>query len=406
MNKIIRTDYSERFYMDLAYEAMEQWKTLPELKKYFHQTGWIDFSGNGSELASIRENFRARGRDPTKDIPLDELREMFGGIYKHTDFSGVDGAYWNPEAGWCDASAATVEMMQAAVNRGVKYEIGNVARLVLGISGVDGVQLSDGRILTADKVLPCAGARTSSLMSPVEDHLQMDDSDRLEKQVMAACICVAHCLLGENDLVDLKSMPVTIYALDGDAQPPPGNLLKFTNSRSLTNTIVTPSGHRISVPPDRDQTVVSNKLKEETRTVCHKLFPQFTSRPEAYWRLCCDAITPSQDHLITKHPHPQLGNLYIAVGGSFHSYKFLPNIGKYIVNVLGGISNGQEADVRWAWKSGNLTGRGAHEEVYPARELRDLDDDVAVLPISERSTLSSSSTSMDGHVSGKMDKSR
>ena len=176
-------------------------------------------------------------------------------------------------------------------------------------------------------------------------------------------------------------MPVTIYGSYGDAQPPPGcSLLKITNSSSFTNTVVTPSGRKISAPPDRDQTRVSERLKKETRDmVTQRLFPQFTHRKEAYWRLCWDAVTPSQDHLITKHPHPKLNHLFFAIGGSFHSYKFLPNIGKYIVNVLHERSNGQEKDTNWAWKSGRLSGRGAHEKVYPTRELRGLEDDLAKL---------------------------
>ena len=60
------------------------------------------------------------------------------------------------------------------------------------------------------------------------------------------------------------------------------------------------------------------------------------------------------------------------MGGSFHSWKFLPIIGKYVVNVLNGVSNGEEKDRRWAWKDGRLQGRGAHEKVVPKRELQDL----------------------------------
>lgn len=40
--------------------------------------------------------------------------------------------------------------------------------------------------------------------------------------------------------------------------------------------------------------------------------------------------------------------LYIATGGSFHSWKFLANIGKYVVEMLGGSMNPATAQ-RWAW---------------------------------------------------------
>lgn len=384
ISKIFRADYHERFYMDLAYEALEQWKTSPELKKHFHQVGRVALGSKGSDLHSrVRDNFRARGRDPTKDVALGELRDVFGGIYAQTDLSAIDRADWNPEAGLCDAGAAAAELMQAAVDRGVKYETGDVARLMPGASGVRGVQLSDGRTFTADKVLLCAGAWTSSLMGPVEDHLQMDDESRFEHQAVAAGYSIAHYALGEQDVVDLKAMPVSVYGHTGDVQPfPHGNLLKVTNYRSVTNTIVTGSGHRTTVPPDRDQKIVPDRLKAENRGIIrHKLFPQFTSRPGVYWRLCWDAMTPSQDHVITKHPDPRLENLYVAVGGSFHSCKFLPNIGKYIVKVLTGVSNGPEHDRHWAWKQPGQTVCKVHAGVYPTRELRDVEDEHGALPV-------------------------
>lgn len=100
-------------------------------------------------------------------------------------------------------------------------------------------------------------------------------------------------------------------------------------------------------------------------------------REVSYWRLCWDSVTPTQFQLIAKHPDVRLSNLFMAIGGSFHSWKFLPVIGRYIVNVLKGISNGKENDQNWAWKDARwkMGGqRGAHEKSLPKRELRDLEE--------------------------------
>jgi sarcosine oxidase / L-pipecolate oxidase len=89
-----------------------------------------------------------------------------------------------------------------------------------------------------------------------------------------------------------------------------------------------------------------------------------------------DSITPSQNQLLTPHPHPALPNLFLAVGGSFHSYKFLPNIGAYMASVVreGTDSLPEEHRKMWAWKdiSKDNVGRGAHEKVVPRRDLKDL----------------------------------
>ena len=214
-------------------------------------------------------------------------------------------------------------------------------------------------------------------MTKLEDELDMGERGRFEQQARAAGVCVAHYQMHPTELDLLKEMPVTIYGDHGDAQPPPSNhLLKFTNGHSFTNTVTTQSGRRISAPPRQEQNMVPEKLQEETwEVITGKLMPQFTARPVAHWRLCWDAVTPSQDHLITKHPDPRLGNLFLAIGGSFHSYKFLPTIGRYVVNVLNGVSNGQDKDEHWAWKRGGASGRGAHEKAYPQRELKEFEDD-------------------------------
>jgi sarcosine oxidase/L-pipecolate oxidase len=59
-----------------------------------------------------------------------------------------------------------------------------------------------------------------------------------------------------------------------------------------------------------------------------------------------DASTPRHDFLICPHPHFE--SLYVATGGSFHGYKFLPVIGDYIVNMMKGTLD-DELKKRWAW---------------------------------------------------------
>jgi len=338
-----------------------------------------------SDLAErIRDVFRKRGHDPTSDVPLGEIgaRERWGGVLDGTKTDGFRDAYWNPEAGWCEADKATAALMHEAVKRGVEYVCGEVAELVLDHDRLAGVKTKQGELLTADQIVLATGAWTSALTTALEDRLAVADSDRVEKQVTAAGVCVAHYKMSEQQMQELTHMPVVVYGSNGEAIPPPGDcqLLKFTNAHTFTNTVTTSSGHKISVPPSRDQRVVSKKLRQETNEkMMRRVMPRFTAgmQPE-YWRLCWDAYTPSQDWLLSRHPHPRLQNLYFAVGGSFHSYKFLPTVGEYMVKVLGGEGNGAGMDKAWGWKSGRA-GRGAHEKTAPDRELSDLDDDVAKL---------------------------
>lgn len=53
--------------------------------------------------------------------------------------------------------------------------------------------------------------------------------------------------------------------------------------------------------------------------------------------------------------------------------RFLPNAGKYMLNVLNGESNGAEKDEAWCWKSGADWEVVRQKMVLEKRELRDLE---------------------------------
>ncbi|KAF2769087.1 hypothetical protein EJ03DRAFT_336447 [Teratosphaeria nubilosa] len=62
--------------------------------------------------------------------------------------------------------------------------------------------------------------------------------------------------------------------------------------------------------------------------------------------------------------------LYLATGGSFHSWKFMPTIGQYIVKMLHGELNEEQSN-RWAWDR-TASGGSALPEYIPARDLQDI----------------------------------
>ncbi|KAJ9259710.1 hypothetical protein DTO195F2_4831 [Paecilomyces variotii] len=360
INKIVRADYSKPFYVELAYEAMDAWRSFPFFRdaNVYHQTGWIMMDEKGSDLA------RKYGLDG-------------GGLLAQMDAREYGSYYWNPSAGWADAAKAVEVMMHEATKLGVKYEVGEAARIILEQGAVKGVETKDGRRRTAEKVLLATGAWTSQLMSTVEDELNMPDAERVENQVTAAGVCVAHFQLKPEEAALYRQLPVLIFGAKGEVLPPTDrDVFKFTNATSFRNTITTKTGHKISVPPDQEQSIVPLKLQEESIKLVRDRIPQIleNGRKVDYYRMCWDGITPNQSQLLTQHPDPRLSNLYLAVGGSFHSWKFLPTIGKYVANVLEGINNGPEKDKVWSWKHpSSLAERGAHEKVVPRRELRDLE---------------------------------
>lgn len=375
INKIVRADYSKPFYMDLAYEAMEAWTSSPILNPYFHQTGWVMLDEEDSDLADrIRQNFRASGRpDTSADISLEEVKAGWGGVLSGIDTTGYGKAYTNSSAGWADASAAVEAMMREAVQAGVNYEVGEITELLCDRNGLTGVRTADGRTFSGDKIVLATGAWTPWLLAPLEKRLRIAEADSIQKQIQAAGVCVAAFRLSGDEAQHYAQMPVLVYGAKGEVIPPnKDRLLKFTNANTFLHTLPHPATNEPFSVPAPHQDTVPEALKQQSIEIIRQRIPQILAngRVPDDWRICWDAVSPDQNQLIAQHPDPRLSNLYLATAGSFHSWKFLPNIGKYVVNVLGGKSNGHDKDEAWAWKRA-WVGRGAHEKILPKGEFKD-----------------------------------
>jgi len=219
VNKIIRADYSSSLYMELGLEAIEAWKNDPLFKDsgVYHQTGWIMMDEQGSDLAGrIRANFRDLfGSDPLQPMSEDEVRSGWGGVLKNADLSPFGSFFFNPLAGWADAGRALTIMANEVIRMGVRYQVGEATRLVLGKGGIKGVETKSGDLYSADKVLLCTGAWTSQLMSPVEAELKMPQTDRIESQASATGVCVAHFQLSDAERKLYDQLPVYVYGEQG-----------------------------------------------------------------------------------------------------------------------------------------------------------------------------------------------
>jgi sarcosine oxidase / L-pipecolate oxidase len=328
INRIIRPDYPNSLYCNLAWEAIHSWFWGLELQEFFRQHGGVMLTESKENHQKIKEVFKGRGYDQTEDIALDQLTkdERCKATLNGTATDGFHGAYWNPDAGWVNAAKATASYMHEAQKYGVNRVTAEVEKLVYDSGRITGVKTKDGQTLNADKVILASGAWTSSLLSPIEDALDIAEADRIERQIRAAGVVSAYYKATDDELELLNKSPVVMYGDRGQVIPasPENRLIKYTNSQTMfINTITTSSGHKISAPSDRSQYSVPEKLKQETHdVVISKVLPQFAKGKEAdHWRICWDARTPTQDWLMCRHPHEKLTNLYLAVGGSFQGYK-------------------------------------------------------------------------------------
>jgi sarcosine oxidase/L-pipecolate oxidase len=236
LNKIIRADYRDPFYMKLALEACAAWDADPLYAPHFHQSGMVfaenegkcdamlrnlaaldpaDFCvGSGSSSDNDDSDDCGSRETPAAATPLPpvaaarllsvgDARAAFASLAA-MNLQGAQRVYLNPQSGWADAAPALRDVAREAGERGVVFRRAEVAKLLLsderagrvakrsaaaaGGLSCRGVRTNDGVDIIAERVLVCAGAYTAKLLAdsgPREPALQA--GDRLVAAAALSC---------------------------------------------------------------------------------------------------------------------------------------------------------------------------------------------------------------------------
>jgi sarcosine oxidase/L-pipecolate oxidase len=116
LNKIIRADYQDIFYMSIALEAQEYWRSDPIYKAFYHESGMLYAEDKGMARASL-DNLNAVGEKYHAGIwNPEETRARVDGIFKDAKWDGVTETYFKPQSGWGEAD----RVLQSVIEAGVK----------------------------------------------------------------------------------------------------------------------------------------------------------------------------------------------------------------------------------------------------------------------------------------------
>ncbi|VBB84701.1 Putative Sarcosine oxidase [Podospora comata] len=374
-NKVIRADYTTLVYMNLALEALEKWTEDKLYQEFYHQSGlaWV---ADSEFYQSIINNYRQfhGSKHQVQLLSTQDVRNLWGGIHADAVYQDVKEVFYNKTGGWAEAANALRKVIDTAVREGVKYVEADVKKVLFDKDGsAIGVITEEGTPIHASHTVLATGAMTANILAdsaPTEPKLQ------LGSRMIAAAICSAMVKLDEREASLFKTGPVFANDLDtvigGSLPPNSDNQLKVYRDESFRNTVLhEASGQEISVPPSKpsyDQWDLSPGMKKEIRSSFEGIFGEKAKNWELFnYRICWDAVTPTQDPIICEHPHAK--QLFLVTGGSFHGYKFLPIIGKYVVEMLDGTLKPELAKI-WAWDKEN--NGEAHEGMFPTREMADV----------------------------------
>lgn len=374
-SRIVRSDYSDRAYSQLAAAAQEEWrKPGPQSwggEGRYSETGFLICADQGPEVYS--DGIKKTGLGYARDAYVNglELQDMEGlpkgsvvelnsrekiALASGTGAPFGDWGYLNKRSGWANAEKSMTWLYNRVVETGrVKFVGETVERLEIDGKKVTGAKLRNGTILQADLVVVAAGAWSPSLVDT-------------RAQAVATGQALAYTDINDREQARLANVPVLMNLTQSTFMiTPSNNVLKigrhgygYLNPKTISTALVVPKKEGDSPFPeitvsqpythlDNAKLCVPAEAERDLREGLRRMvpWPELKDRPWTHSRICWYTDTATGDFLITYHPH--WDGLFLATGGSGHGFKFLPVLGEKIADT---IENNYPADFvdKWCWK--------------------------------------------------------
>ncbi|KAJ4264206.1 hypothetical protein NW762_005400 [Fusarium torreyae] len=379
LNKIVRTEYDEPMYTQLALEALEAWRTS-EWDEIYHETGRITTTRGDKKaekfLRSSYENLKKAGH--TDKLEFIQGKEQ---IVKHVpqlgNAVGIENwkGLFNSLGGWVHARKALEKWAAESEQMGVKFvsgRNGTMTGLEVDATGsMTGIRVASGDVLRADHYILSTGAASPQVLPELSKHL------------WSKCWTLGHIELTEEEMSQWKGVPVIDnYELGFMFEPDPETKrIKICDNNPgyqyRTGTFVDETGNttHYSVPrysSDHMDDGIPHEAAAAINRFIDTVMPQFSGRPLVDARVCWCTDSPDAHWLIDRHP--KHASLLLATGDSGHAFKMFPILGHYIVSALEGHSEG----LRKEWAYCDRTAKAPSHR--PDTEVKDLRDVLGLKP--------------------------
>lgn len=353
-SRIIRADYSDPAYANLAALAQHEWRKQGKDdlggEGRYSESGLIVVYNKGEQgeayvrgsFENVSEMMRGAGdKDAIVELGSKEKIQKAVG----TGGGSGTGGYLNKRSGWADAEAGMRWLRKQVEATGrVEFLHAEVRELAKKGKKVTGVFLTDNSTINADLVVLATGAWTGKLTD-------------LRGRATATGQVLMYLELTAAEQEKLGKMPVLLNMSTGlFIIPPAKRILKvarhaygYSNPTLIKDPNSSGNVIEVSIPKtavDDPSQWVPKEGEDDCRRALREIIPSLGDRPFTHGRICWYTDTPKGDFLITYHP--DFDGLFLATGGSGHGYKFLPAIGDKIVDCINGKCPEEFKD-KWAW---------------------------------------------------------
>lgn len=296
--RIVRAAYADPLYVELAVASVALWRQIEREVRVdlLHVTGGIDY-GFPEELEQIAANCRAAG------VRVD-LLDRDEAIRRFPGFTFDGPVLHQPGTATVHAERAVAAMQRGAVGSGAAISFGEQV-VAVERDGDRAVVRTDRRILHADTCVVTTGAWASSTLAGLVDLPPITVTQEQTAYFRSR----------------ISDWPTFIER----AQPSrygmrtPDGLVKV--GEHATGPVVDPDRRSFALDPQTWE-----RLLEWVRTRLPGVDPHPVGEAT-----CLYATTPTEDFVLDR-----IGPFVVAVGLAGHGFKFLPELGRRVADLVDG----------------------------------------------------------------------
>lgn len=301
--RVIRGVYGEGgHYTAMVPEAMTSWLELQQRanQRLFHDTGVLWLHGLDSSYLDASKRHMAQSGLPLEALTEEQLKAR----YPNLTCGGIEGAFFEQQAGVLMARKACQVLVKACRHEGVDYV---QARAVPGASHnnlLQSLNLDLGHQFKADAFVFACGPWLKRMFPQwLGDFLVTSRQE----------VCFFKTPSGRSRL-EWQRFPVWIEFGDAIYYGLPdvdgGGLKVALDERGGP------------IDPDMDERVVAKETIARVREFLAKRFPSLASEPLIAGKVCQYTNTPDGELLMDQHP--EYDNVWLLGGGSGHAFKLAP----------------------------------------------------------------------------------
>ena len=304
--RIIRLAYGgSEVYTDLAEQSLNLWEHFTQEwgEDLYHPKGalWM-FRGIPSAYADLSVPLMKRKGYTLEQLSLADLPAK----YPEIDFSDVTDAYWEPKAGYLEASRACGVVKDKFIALGGKYlEIG-VTELISDDGKVRAVKLDSGEVLDADQFVLACGPWLKQLVPQMEQYIHVTRQE----------VYYFDALANYYDLpiwVEFRESDQMFYGIPDHF----GQGFKFAYDERTWG-----------LDPDNDHREVTPEILSKMKKVLVNRFPALATSKVLKHHTCVYENSSDGDFIIDEVPG--VTNALMLAGSSGHGFKMGPAIGQLI----------------------------------------------------------------------------